>query len=205
MLPNASDVPPVADPAGHRATYAAGVLPLLLVAGSLGMSNFAASIAIGISGVDHALRMRLAFAFGLFEAGMPVVGLLLGHQLAGTLGSQAHLLGGGLLVAAGAYNLVDATRSSDQPPPARGDTGLGRLLLLGAALSIDNLIVGFALGAYGVPIALAVVVIAVVSVGMSLIGLEAGARLGTHVGYRSERLGGIVLICVGAVIAIGAL
>ena len=205
MLPNASDVPPVADHSRHRASYASAVLPLLLVAGSLGMSNFAASIAIGMSGVDHALRMRLAFAFGLFEAAMPVVGLLLGRQLSGTLGSHAHLLGGGLLVAAGAYALLDSTRSHDEPPPALAGAGLRRLLVLGAALSIDNLIVGFALGAYGVPLALAVVVIAVVSVGMSLIGLEAGARLGTRVGHRSERLGGIVLVCVGAVIAIGAL
>jgi manganese efflux pump family protein len=55
------------------------VLALVLVAGSLGMSNFAASIAIGLSGVDRSLRVRIAFAFGLFEAGMPVLGLLLGR------------------------------------------------------------------------------------------------------------------------------
>jgi manganese efflux pump family protein len=55
------------------------VLALLLVAGSLGMSNFAASIAIGLAGVDRSLRLRIAFAFGLFEAGMPVLGLLLGR------------------------------------------------------------------------------------------------------------------------------
>jgi putative Mn2+ efflux pump MntP len=40
---------------------------------------------------------------------------------------------------------------------------------------------------------------------MSLIGLEAGARIGTRVEYSSELIGAIVLICVGAVIAIGAL
>jgi putative Mn2+ efflux pump MntP len=50
------------------------VLALLLVAGSLGMDNFAASIAIGRSGVDPSLRLRIACAFGVFEAGCPSSG-----------------------------------------------------------------------------------------------------------------------------------
>jgi manganese efflux pump family protein len=187
-------------PPGRRAHTLDRVLALLLVAGSLGMSNFAASIAIGLSGVNPALRARIALSFGLFEAGMPVIGLLLGRQLSHTLGSQAHLVGGGLLVAAGAYTLLDAIRSGDDGPPVAG-AGMGRLLLLGAGLSIDNLIVGFALGTYHAPLVLGIALIAIVSVGLSLIGLELGARLGTSVEHASELLGGIVLICVGAAIA----
>ena len=55
----------------------------MLVALSLGLSNFAASIGIGISGVDARTRWRVGLVFGLFEAGMPIVGLLLGRGLAG--------------------------------------------------------------------------------------------------------------------------
>jgi putative Mn2+ efflux pump MntP len=79
--------------------------------------------------------------------------------------------------------------------------GAGRLLLLGAALSIDNLVVGFALGAYHSPLALGIALIAGVSVGLSLVGLELGARLGSSVEHSSQLLGGIVLVCVGAAIA----
>ena len=43
---------------------------------------------------------------------------------------------------------------------------------------------------------------AVVSVGLSLLGLELGSRLGSRVGEWSEEIGGAVLILVG--IAIGA-
>ena len=50
------------------------MLALLLVAVSLGLSNFAAAIAIGITGVDRRLRLRIALAFGVFEAGMPIAG-----------------------------------------------------------------------------------------------------------------------------------
>jgi putative Mn2+ efflux pump MntP len=41
------------------------MLALLLVAVSLGLSNFAAAIAIGVSGVDARTRLRVAIVFGL--------------------------------------------------------------------------------------------------------------------------------------------
>ena len=180
------------------------MLAVLLVAGSLGLSNFAASIAIGIAGVDRHLRARVALAFGLFEAAMPVVGLLLGRGTAHALGSRAHIIGGALLIAIGAFTVAQAVRTPAAAPSTL-DLRRGRLLLLAAGLSIDNLIVGFALGAYNVSIVLALIVIAVVSVAMSLIGLELGDRLGARVERNSELLAGIVLVGVGIAIAIGLL
>jgi manganese efflux pump family protein len=181
------------------------VLALLLVAGSLGLNNLAASIAIGMSGVDQAARTRTALAFGLFEAGMPVVGLLVGRQLSHALGAAANTVGGLLLIAVGAQVTISAVRSphnSHQPvEPQR----MAKLLILAAALSIDNLVVGFALGAYRAPLALSVAVIALVSVGLSLVGLELGARLGARVEHRSELLSGLVLIAVGLAILTGRL
>jgi putative Mn2+ efflux pump MntP len=179
------------------------MLAVLLVAGSLGLSNFAASIAIGIAGVNRQLRLRVALAFGLFEAGMPILGLLLGRSLAHALGSRAHVVGGALLVAAGAFTLVQALRTTDGSPTPP-DVRWARLVPLAAGLSIDNLIVGFALGAYEVPIVLAVTTIALVSVAMSVVGLELGGRLGSRAEHNSELLGGIVLVCVGVAIAAGS-
>jgi manganese efflux pump family protein len=75
------------------------MLALLLVAASLGLSNFAAAIAIGVSGVDARTRLHVGIVFGLFEAGMPLLGLLLGHGLAGTLGHAARWIGATLLIA----------------------------------------------------------------------------------------------------------
>ncbi|MGO9496831.1 MAG: manganese efflux pump MntP family protein [Solirubrobacteraceae bacterium] len=175
-------------------------LALLLVAGSLGLNNLAASIAIGLSGIDRAARVRVAIAFGAFEAAMPLVGLLIGHQLAHALGSAAHIVGGLLLIAVGAQISIAAARTSDESPPRIAGAPPGRLLLLAAGLSIDNLVVGFALGAYRAPLAVSVAVITAVSVGLSLLGLELGARLGTRVGHRSEVLSGIVLIATGIAI-----
>jgi len=78
-----------------------------------------------------------------------------------------------------------------------------QLVILGIALSLDNLIVGFALGVYHIPIVLAAVTMAVVSVGLSLLGLELGSRLGSRVGEYSEMAGGAVLVLVGVALGVG--
>jgi putative Mn2+ efflux pump MntP len=79
----------------------------------------------------------------------------------------------------------------------------GHLLVSAFALSIDNLVVGFALSFSKIPIALAAIVIATASVLMSLIGLELGQRLGERVEQWSEEIGGAVLILVGIAIGLG--
>jgi manganese efflux pump family protein len=185
------------------------VLALLLVALSLGLSNFAAAVGIGVAGVDARTRLRVGLVFGIFEAGMPLLGLLLGHSLAHTLGDAAHWIGAGLLIATGCYALVQAVRSRaskhDQATAEVAQQRTGQLLVTGIALSIDNLAVGFALGTYHVSLAVAAITIGVVSVTMSLAGLELGDRLGTRTGERGELLGGLVLIAVGVAVAGGVL
>ena len=182
------------------------MLALLLVAVSLGLSDFAGAVGIGVSGVDTRTRLRVGVVFGLFETGMPIVGLLLGHSLAGTLGHAAHWIGAALLIAVGGYTLIQALRdrsADDRGQAAGAGQGTGRLLVTGLALSVDNLAVGFALGAYHVGVLLAAVVIGAVSVALSLIGLELGNRLGARTGERSQLIGGLALIAVGAAIAAG--
>ena len=185
------------------------MLALLLVALSLGLSNFAAAVGIGVAGVDAGTRLRVGLIFGLFEAGMPLLGLLIGHSLARTLGGAAHWIGAALLIATGIYGVAQAIRSQaskhDKPPAEADQRRTGRLLITGIALSIDNLVVGFALGAYHVNLAVAAITIGVVSVTLSLIGLDLGDRLGTKTGERGELLGGLVLIAVGVAVAGGIL
>ena len=181
------------------------MLALLLVAVSLGLSNFAAAIAIGVSGVDARTRLRVGIVFGLFEAGMPLLGLLLGHRLAGTLGHAARWIGAILLIATGLYALIQAVRHQGGDNTSAAPQGLGKLLVSGLALSIDNLAVGFALGTYHVALLTAAVLIGAVSVTMALAGLELGHLLGTKIGKQGEALGGIGLVGVGIAIATGLL
>ena len=183
------------------------MLALLLLAVALGLSNFAAAIGIGVSGVSRNVRVRVAVAFGLFEAGMPVAGLLLGQSLAAGLGQAARWLGAAALIIVGAVSLRQVWRSralergADREVPS---WRAGRVLISGLALSVDNLAAGFVLGAYHISLALAAVVFGLVSVTMSLAGLELGARIGIAAGDRSELIASAILIVVGAALAAGA-
>ncbi len=186
------------------------LLSLLLVSVSVGLSNFAGAIGIGISGIDTRTRIRVGIAFGLFEGFMPVIGLLLGASVAGYLGHAARYIGGAILVLTGAYTIWQGRRTGkmqEQSGTVVAVSGLGmhQLLITALALSIDNLAVGFAIAIYNVPIVEAAVLMAVVSVGMSLVGLELGHRLGERVESWSEEIGGGVLILVGVALAVGLL
>ncbi len=180
------------------------MVALLVVAVSVGLDNFGASAAIGVSGVNRDLRIRVAVIFGVFEGTMPIVGLLIGHSLSHDLGGAAKPIGGTLLGLAGAY--VIASELLVAEPAAEGPKlSIKRLVLMGAALSIDNLVIGFALGTYRVSLAVAAITIASVSVMLSLLGLEIGDRIGARLGRRSEIVGGAALIVIGAAIGTGLL
>jgi len=181
---------------------------ILLVSISLGLSNFAAAIAIGISGVDHKTRIKTAVAFGLFEAGMPIIGLLIGQKVAGLIGHTGNYIGAGLLILTGANTIWQSIKSHSSQGTRPGKPTLQKfrqLLIAGFALSIDNLVVGFALSLHHVPIALTTGIIAFISIAMSLIGLELGQRLGEKFERWSEVIGGVILILVGLAIGFSLL
>jgi manganese efflux pump family protein len=196
------------------------VLALLLLAVALGLSNFAAAIGIGVSGVRGRDRVRIAVVFGVFEAGMPVLGVVLGQGLASSLGHVARWLGGAALIVIGVTGLVLARRrarpaggptgdgapgppASGLPAPGRPSWRLGRVVASGLALSADNLAAGFALGAYHTGLAVAATVFGVVSVVMSLAGLELGAALGAGASDRCELVASVMLVAVGCAVAAG--
>lgn len=222
------------------------MVALLLAAVAVGLGNLAASIGIGVTGVTARMRIQVGVVFGAFEAGMPVVGLLVGQRFASHLGDAVRWPGAILLMIVGAQGLVRSIRDGrknaaattrepsggEAPSPSAADPGsadpgsaaigelspgaappgpprpslrVGRLLISGLALSIDNLVVGFALGTYGIGIAFGAILIGAVSVAMSLVGLELGGLLGRWAGQRSEQMSGVILILVGAAIAGGAL
>jgi len=187
-----------------------GLLSLLLVSVSVGLSNFAGAIGIGLSGIDARTRLRVGLAFGLFEAAMPIIGLLLGQAVAGYLGHFAKYIGAALLVLTGIYTIWQGRRAAAQEQKSGTVVAVQgmrthQLLVTALALSIDNLAVGFALAVYPVDIWLAAITFGVVSILMSLAGLELGHRLGKRAEAWSEEIGGTVLILVGIAIAAGVL
>jgi len=100
------------------------MLALTLVAVSVGLSNLAAAVGIGVGGVARRTRLRVGIIFGLFEAGMPVVGLLIGYGLASAIGHQTRWLAAALLVAvrgiAAVRGIGDRAARGKVGPPLAG-------------------------------------------------------------------------------------
>lgn len=172
------------------------LLTLLLLGISVGLGNFAASIAIGMSGVSRSVRTKIAIVFGLFETGMPIIGLIIGKQISNLFGSYANYIGDGLLLLAGVYELVGSFKDDDTKEVKVVVKNNFKLIMAGLALSIDNLVIGFSLGTHKEPLLLSAAVIGCTSVVLALIGLELGHQLGKKIGKLSEALSGLILISV---------
>lgn len=181
------------------------IVSLLLVSVSVGLSNFAGAIGIGLSGIDARTRLRVGLAFGFFEALMPLVGLLVGEAAAGVFGHYGKYVGGVVLILTGAYTIFQGRHVQTGKAKPAAAVRLRSLIVTALALSIDNLAVGFALAVYHVQIVVAALTMAGISVAMSLVGLELGSRLGERVEAWSEEIGGGVLILVGIALMLGVL
>ena len=65
---------------------------LLLAAGlllPLSLDTFALAAALGVAGLERRDRLRVTLVFTVFEAGMPIVGLLAGRLVGGLMGAWA--------------------------------------------------------------------------------------------------------------------
>jgi len=179
------------------------VLALVIVAISVGLDNFGAAAAMGMAGLPRHHFARVVATFAVIEAIFPVLGILLGRSVAGSIGANAKLYAGLVLCAVGAYTIGRELLAPESESKVSRPRSFAHLVVLGSILSIDNFAIGFALGATKVSIVVAFVVLGVVSALLALLGLELGARLGRRTGRWSEALGGLLLLGVGAAIAAG--
>src|SRR5258708_10319281 len=122
------------------------LLSLLLVSISVGLSNFAGAIGIGLSGINVRTRVRVGIAFGFFEALMPVIGLVVGHEVAGFFGQYGKYVGGAILILTGANTIVQARLINvAQKTPMPRNLLPENLLVTALALGIDHLPLRFPL------------------------------------------------------------
>ncbi len=173
------------------------------IATGLAMDAFAVSLGVGTTGQasDPRAKFRLAFHFGFFQAGMTLLGWLVGSTIAGLIGSIDHWVALVLLGYVG-INMIrsgfDKDGESYQSNPSKGKT----LMVLCVATSLDAMAVGLGMAMIKAPVLLPSVIIGVVTSGLSIFGLLAGTRLGETFGKRMEILGGLLLIGIGLRIVI---
>ena len=174
-----------------------GLLEIMIVAIGLALDSFAVALSASAAGfaADRRAAFRLAFHFALFQAIMPLLGWLLGFQVAGWVAVIDHWIAFALLAFIGG-RMIRSSRMVDKRldfDPSRGHM----LILLSVATSIDALVVGFSLAMLGVGILTPCVVIGLVTAALAMLAISLGARLGIRFGKRMEMLGGLMLIGIG--------
>jgi putative Mn2+ efflux pump MntP len=172
---------------------------IFLIAIGLAMDCFAVSLGVGTAGAATGPRatFRLFFHFGLFQAGMTLLGWLAGKTVVTYISSIDHWVAFGLLAFVGVRMIRGGLRKEGEEPaipdPSRGMT----LVMLSVATSIDALAVGLSLALLEVNVVWAALLIGGVSAVLSLVGLLLGNQLGLRFGKSMEILGGIILIGIG--------
>jgi manganese efflux pump family protein len=166
------------------------VWEVLVLGFVLSLDNFRVAIALGTVPFGLKRAVQVAFTFGLWDAVMPLVGLLIGRQIGESVGEVAELVGAAALGAYGLYLVISALRN---PEPAELDHPWA-LFGIPLTLSLDNLLAGASLGILGLSPWFSAVVFGAMTAVMSLAGLLAGRYAARLIRIRTDLLAGITLI-----------
>ncbi|WP_227370675.1 manganese efflux pump MntP family protein [Halomonas sp. M20] len=169
---------------------------------ALGLSAdaFAVSVARGACSwrADVRVALRTGLVFGSVEAGMVLLGWLLGSSFAGLITDIDHWIALLLLGAVGSHMIYEGIGDASDDDICNRPSQRGvKMLLTALGTSIDGAAIGVTLAFIDVPIWHAVAIVGAVSCCISTLGVLIGPQVGVLIGRRAEVLGGLVLITIG--------
>ena len=174
------------------------LVTIIVIAVGLAMDAFAVSIVSGSVyqqlHVRHALRM--AVFFGGFQAIMPLIGSLAGLSVKDYIADYDHWIAFGLLAAVGGKMIYESFKIESAKKNLDPSNVLV-LLILALATSIDALAIGITLSLIVSSIAIAVIIIGLVTFALSYLGVCIGKRFGHFFENKIEAFGGLILIGPG--------
>ncbi|TDV57949.1 manganese efflux pump MntP family protein [Actinophytocola oryzae] len=156
----------------------------------LSLDNFRVAIALGTVPIGLKRAIQVALAFGLWDAVMPLVGLLVGREIGESVGEVGELVGAAALGGYGLYLVISALRKPE-PEELNHPWALFGIPL---TLSLDNLFAGTSLGLLGLSPWFSAVVFGAMTAAMSLVGLRLGRAAARFIRIRSDLLSGATLI-----------
>jgi putative Mn2+ efflux pump MntP len=171
------------------------MLTLIILSLSVAADATAVSIAASVRGVTFARGLLMAASFGIAQSVMAGIGWWGGVYVGNTWTAWDHWIALILLVIVGVKMIREAFEEEEER--AASETGLGTLLLLTVATSIDSLAVGVSLPALRQPALLSLTMIGATTFLCSLAGVAFGRALGERFGRRIEIAGGLALIAIG--------
>ena len=176
------------------------LIELFLIAVGLSMDAFAVSICKGLAMEKCTLKKAgiVGAYFGIFQAGMPVIGYILGVQFKNIIVSVDHWIAFVLLGIIG-VNMVRESRKVECETCKEKDDSLDVKTMVGLAVatSIDALAVGVTFAFLQVHIVPAVSFISVITFCISAAGVKIGNTFGSRYKEKAELCGGLILILMG--------
>lgn len=177
-----------------------GLPELFLLAIGLSMDAFAVSVGKGLSMKKVTAKKCgiVGLYFGLFQAGMPVIGYCLGVQFQDKITSIDHWISLVLLVLIGISMIKESIQKEEESTKETEDTlKVSEMLTLAIATSIDALAVGVTFAFLHVDLLWAVSFIGIVTFIISACGVVIGHFFGSKYKKSAEMAGGLILIFIG--------
>jgi putative Mn2+ efflux pump MntP len=168
----------------------------------LGLDTLGVALALGVAGFPTHRRTQLSLWFATFEAGMPLIGIALGAPLGRAIGSTADYFAIALIAALGIYMLIADEAENPDRLLSMSQQGFLGATALGISISLDELAIGFSAGLLRFPVVAMVIAIAVQAFVVTQIGVRIGARAGANMREAAEKLAGVALLALGAVLLI---
>jgi putative Mn2+ efflux pump MntP len=177
---------------------------LMLIFTSLGLSMDACAVSISngmcFCNINKKQILSTAFAFGLFQALMPLIGYIIGSTFSDTITFLDHWIALILLGFIGGKMIVEALNELKYPEACLNvekNLTLKTLLLQAIATSIDALAVGIGFAVIKVDIINAALYIGIITFINSIIGSNLGKKFGEMFKQKAEIMGGAILVLIG--------
>jgi putative Mn2+ efflux pump MntP len=173
------------------------IFTLFTLAIGLAMDAFAVSVCKGLAMKKMSLKKAFITGayFGLFQAGMPIIGYFLGVSFRDYITKIDHWISFALLIFLGIKMLKEAF---DNEACSTNDSVAFRVMIvLAVATSIDALAVGITFAFLKVNLLLAVSLIGIITFLLSMVGVRLGHVFGARYKRVAECVGGVVLIVLG--------
>jgi len=177
------------------------VVELFILAVGLSMDAFAVAICKGLCMRKVTIKKAgiVGLYFGIFQAGMPLIGYILGSQFSDKISSIDHWIAFILLSLIGISMIKEALEKNEENECSTEEAELSfkNMSILAIATSIDALAVGVTFAFLKVNIVPAVSFIGVTTLILSMIGVKIGNIFGVKYKSKAELFGGIILILMG--------
>jgi putative Mn2+ efflux pump MntP len=171
---------------------------LFLISLALSLDAFSVALSCGMRLPADRYRkfLKIALAFGLFQAVMPLLGSVLSkYLLARYIARYSFLISFLVFAALGLKTLYDFWAShAEEAKPVCACKGYRCLLSLAVATSIDAFLIGSVLGLQAISLPVAVAWIGVVTFANSLIGCLLGNKAVGFLNRYSRLLAGAILL-----------